>query len=69
MADFACITQKGQTSEHKRDALDAGLKNIAHELLRNQSHKDDLNEALSGRIRGIQDKIESALNDGRQMEL
>jgi cell division protein ZapA len=43
--------------------------NIAHELLRNQSHKDDLNETLSGRIRGIQDKIESALNDGRQMEL
>ncbi|MDX1592831.1 MAG: cell division protein ZapA [Gammaproteobacteria bacterium] len=43
--------------------------NIAHELLNFKAQKDDLNETLSGRIRGIQEKIESALNDGRQMEL
>ncbi len=43
--------------------------NIAHELLGYRSQKDQLNDALSGRIRGIQEKIESALNTGRQMEL
>lgn len=43
--------------------------NIAHELLGYKAQRDDLNETLSGRIRGIQEKIESALNTGRQMEL
>lgn len=43
--------------------------NIAHELLQYRGQKDDLNESLSGRIRGLQEKIESALNNGRQMEL
>ncbi|NCF10247.1 MAG: cell division protein ZapA [Gammaproteobacteria bacterium] len=43
--------------------------NIAHELLGYRAQKDQLNDVLSGRIRGIQEKIESALNDGRQMEL
>lgn len=43
--------------------------NIAHELLGYRSQKDQLNDALSGRIRGIQEKIESALQTGRQMEL
>lgn len=43
--------------------------NITHELLQYRSQKDDLNESLSGRIRGLQEKIESALNNGRQMEL
>ena len=43
--------------------------NITHELLDLKSTKDDLNDTLSGRIRGIQEKIESALHDGRQMEL
>ena len=43
--------------------------NITHELLNDKSRKDDLDDVLSGRIRGIQEKIESALHDGRQMEL
>ena len=43
--------------------------NIAHELLGYRNTRDDLNDALSGRIRGIQEKIESALSEGRQMEL
>ncbi len=43
--------------------------NITHELLGYRSQKDTLNDTLSHRIRGIQDKIESALNTGRQMEL
>ena len=43
--------------------------NITHELLGYRAQKDQLNDVLSGRIRGIQEKIESALNDGRQMEL
>lgn len=43
--------------------------NITHELLGYRAQKDQLNDALSGRIRGIQEKIESALQTGRQMEL
>ena len=43
--------------------------NISHELLLLKSKKDGINDVLSGRIRGIQEKIESALHDGRQMEL
>jgi cell division protein ZapA len=43
--------------------------NITHELLGYRAQKDQLNDALSGRIRGIQEKIESALHAGRQMEL
>ena len=43
--------------------------NITHELLGYKSQKDDLNDSLSKRIRGLQEKIETALNEGRQMEL
>ena len=43
--------------------------NIAHELLALRARKDDLNESLSGRIRALQEKVEGALSEGRQMEL
>jgi len=43
--------------------------NIAHELLAIRSGKEDRDDALSGRIRTLQDKIEVALSRGQQMEL
>jgi len=62
------IRQSGKLLGTDGLAVMAAL-NITHELLNNKSRKDNLDDVLSGRIRGIQEKIESALHDGRQMEL
>lgn len=43
--------------------------NITNELLHNKHSSSGMDEALGTRIRHIQEKIEGALNKGRQMEL
>lgn len=43
--------------------------NITNELLHDKTRSSGLDDALDSRIRHIQDKIEGALNRGRQMEL
>ena len=43
--------------------------NIAHELLQSKTEQQEFSPALSNRLRSLQDKIETALYQDRQMEL
>ena len=43
--------------------------NLSHELLTSKNRRTDQSNSVSSRIKGLQDKIEEALNKGKQMEL
>ena len=43
--------------------------NITHDLLNNKDLNQDLNQSVSSRVKNIQEKVESALHKGKQMEL
>ncbi len=62
------IRDSGKVVGLDRIAVMAAL-NITHDLLTNKDQKDDINQSVSNRIKNIQDKIESALHNGKQMEL
>ena len=62
------IRDSGKVVGADRIAVMAAL-NMAHELLDQKSAKDDYQHTISKRIRALQEKIDIALNHGRQMEL
>ena len=62
------IRDSGKVVGLDRIAVMAAL-NITHDLLTNKDQKDDINQSVSNRIKNIQDIIESALHNGKQMEL
>jgi len=43
--------------------------NITHDLLNNKDLNQDLNQSVNSRVKNIQEKVESALHKGKQMEL
>ncbi|MGA7801988.1 MAG: cell division protein ZapA [Gammaproteobacteria bacterium] len=62
------IRDSGKVVGADRIAVMAAL-NIAHELLQQKSRRQDYHQSMSSRIRVLQEKIELALNKGRQLEL
>lgn len=62
------IRDTGKIVGLERIAVMAAL-NIAHEMLQNRSLRDDQAQNMSARIRSLQEKIEIALTQGKQMEL
>lgn len=62
------IRDTGKVIGIDRIAVMAAL-NISHDLLQNETHKQSQDTTMSKRIRSLQDKIELALQQGRQMEL
>ena len=61
------IRDSGKVVGVDRIAVMAAL-NITHDLLQNKSSKDSQTQTMSSRIRALQDKIEIALQKGKQME-
>jgi cell division protein ZapA len=62
------IRDSGKIVGADRIAVMAAL-NMAHELLEQKTTKDDYQHNISKRIRALQDKIDIALNHGKQLEL
>ena len=62
------LRQGGKVIGAERIAVMAGL-NFAHEMLKQQSGRNDVNKGISNRIQVLQNKVESALGNYRQMEL
>ena len=62
------IRDTGKIVGMDRIAVMAAL-NITHELLQNNSGKDSYKQTIGSRIRTIQEKLEYALAEGKQMEL
>jgi cell division protein ZapA len=62
------IRDSGKVIGVDRIAVMAAL-NLAHELVRDQGRKFDYQHSMSTRIRDLQQKIETALNQGKQLEL
>jgi len=62
------IRDTGKIVGMDRIAVMAAL-NITHELLQNNSSKDSLKQTIGSRIRSMQEKLEYALSEGKQMEL
>jgi cell division protein ZapA len=62
------IRDSGKIVGADRIAVMAAL-NMAHELLEQKTTKDDYQYNISKRIRALQDKIDIALNHGKQLEL
>lgn len=61
------IRDSGKVVGIERIAVMAAL-NIAHELLQHRALKEDYTQHIGARIRALQDKIDSALAKGKQME-
>ncbi|MEA2080202.1 MAG: cell division protein ZapA [Pseudomonadota bacterium] len=61
------IRNSGKVVGADRIAVMAAL-NMAHELLEHKNSKDDYQHSISKRIRALQDKIDIALNQGKQLE-
>lgn len=62
------IRDTGKIVGADRIAVMAAL-NMAHELLEQRGNKNDYQFDVSKRIRALQDKIDTALNQGQQLEL
>lgn len=62
------IRDSGKIVGAERIAVMAAL-NLTHELLQNRDLREGQNQSISARIRSLQEKIELALNQGKQMEL
>ncbi|MDH5191363.1 MAG: cell division protein ZapA [Gammaproteobacteria bacterium] len=62
------LRQGGKVIGAERIAVMAGL-NLAHEMIKQQSGRNDVNKGISTRIQMLQNKVESALGNYRQMEL
>lgn len=62
------IRDSGRVVGADRIAVMAAL-NITHELLQQSSCKDERTQSVTARIRVLQDKLDSALSKGNQMDL
>lgn len=62
------IRDTGKIVGMDRIAVMAAL-NITHELLQHGAGKDNFKQTIGSRIRSIQEKLESALSEGKQLEL
>ena len=62
------IRDSGRIVGADRIAVMAAL-NMAHELLEHKNSKQDHQHNISKRIRALQDKIDVALNQGKQLEI
>ena len=62
------IRDTGKIVGMDRIAVMAAL-NITHELLQHNSSKDNFKQTIGSRIRSMQEKLEYALTEGKQMEL
>jgi cell division protein ZapA len=62
------IRDSGKVVGVERIAVMAAL-NIAHEFLQSKHLREGQAQSISSRIRTLQEKIETALNQGKQMEL
>jgi cell division protein ZapA len=62
------IRDTGKIVGMDRIAVMAAL-NITHELLQQSSGKDNFKQTIGSRIRTIQEKLEYALAEGKQLEL
>lgn len=62
------IRDSGKVVGADRVAVMAAL-NITHELLQNQSRKDERTQSVVTRMRSLQDKLDAALGKGNQMDL
>lgn len=62
------IRSTGKVIGSDRIAVMAAL-NIAHELLQAQGARDFTTQNINHRIRQLQEKIESALHSGKELEL
>ena len=61
------IRKAGKVVGADRISVMAAL-NLSHELLQSKNRREDQAKSMSSRIKGLQDKIEVALNKGKQME-
>jgi cell division protein ZapA len=61
------IRDSGKIVGAERVAVMAAL-NIAHEMLQNRALRETESHSMSARIRALQEKIEVALNEGKQLE-
>jgi cell division protein ZapA len=62
------IRDSGRVVGADRIAVMAAL-NITHELLQQDSRKNERTQSVTARIRVLQDKLDSALSEGSQMDL
>ncbi|NOX09695.1 MAG: cell division protein ZapA [Gammaproteobacteria bacterium] len=62
------IRDSGKVVGMDRIAIMAAL-NIANELLQYNTHRTDYHQSMGTRIRSLQEKIELALNQSKQLEL
>ncbi len=62
------IRDSGKVVGLDRIAVMAAL-NITHDLLSNEGQSENVSESVSSRVKHIQEKIEQALQKGKQMEL
>lgn len=62
------IRGSGRVIGTDRIAVMAAL-NLANELLDHKTRKDNSAQVINKRLRGMQDKIETALNQSNQLEL
>ncbi len=62
------IRDSGRVVGADRIAVMAAL-NITHELLQQDSRKNERTQSVTARIRVLQDKLDSALSKGSQMDL
>ncbi|HQU16846.1 MAG: cell division protein ZapA [Chromatiales bacterium 21-64-14] len=62
------IRDSGKVVGMDRIAVMAAL-NITHELLQQQAHRNHYGRNFGVRIRALRDKVEEALNHGRQLDL
>ena len=62
------IRDSGKVVGTDRIAVMAAL-NLTHELLKTRSETSSQNDTLGARIRSLQNKIDAALHDSKQMDL
>jgi cell division protein ZapA len=62
------IRDSGKVIGADRIAVMAAL-NLAHELVQDQGRKFDYQQSMSNRIRDLQHRIETAIDQGAQLEL
>lgn len=62
------IRDTGKIVGADRIAVMAAL-NMAHDLLQNRNDGDRIQHQISERIRALQEKVDTALNNGNQLEL
>lgn len=62
------LTAASKLAQRDRVAVIAAL-NIAHELLQERAAREQYAKGMSGRIRRLQERIDSALDKNAQLEL